>query len=643
MEVLMFDSLINEEVLNNKPHYERKIRENWEYLIETGKFPKNQRTTITSSWKRCLQYGLDPLSHSVPLHNESISCQEREEENHLLTDIAIPLTAQIIKSRSNEELVLGLINAEGNLIHLSASHSIKNQIPLGSNWLEENQGTNAAGTALFEQKPLQIFAEEHFCRNLHHLFTSAAPIRDPFTREVIGVLTLAKEKNTMGVQDLFSTVTIGHKIERQISDTLIKHNNFALQSLFNNSKAPFTVFNNAGRITFFNQAAQQAFLLKIGDAFSTFIEGNPFVTQTDNLFTKYGVEWKIRVQPYKIGANLYGGIAVFDQVNRRDAPSKRKREGTRYQFSSIITEHQDMHKVISLAKKAALYEKPVLLTGETGTGKEMFAQSIHAHGTRQGAFVEINCGAVTRELAASEMFGYTGGAFTGSNPKGNPGKFTLAHQGTIFLDEIGDLPLEAQAFLLRILEERTVVPVGGSKPVPVDIQVIAATNKNLLQEVNAGNFREDLYYRLNVIHLRIPPVRQRRGDIQILVKHFLNQQRGHAKPLTISEEVKDFFDAFPWPGNVRQLKNTIEHAAFYAEGTEITINDLPEDMFAEEGGAGDSYTRNKTVKNQFTHQELIRALQNNEGNITKTAQFLDVSRVTIYRKLKEINEMKLNQ
>jgi len=561
------------------------------------------------------------------------------EENHFLTEIVTPMTAAIVNSRTSEELVVALVNNEGNLLHVSASYSINEHIqkcyPLGTNWMEENVGTNAVGTALFEKKPLQIFAEEHYCQRWHHLFASAAPIRDPFTREIIGVLTLSKEKNLIGAQDLFTAVNIGHKIERQMSETLIKHNNFALRSLFNNSKAPFTVFNNAGQITFFNQAAQHAFSLQLGDSISTFIEDYPFLERTDYLFrNEHGLEWKIRVQPYKIGANLCGGIVVFDQLNMKQTVSKRSKAVTRYQFSSIITKNPEMQKIISLAKKAALYEKTVLLTGETGTGKEMIAQSIHTHGPRQGAFIEINCGAITGDLAASELFGYTGGAFTGANPKGKPGKFILAHQGTIFLDEIGDLPLEAQAFLLRILEERTVIPIGGSKPIPIDIQVIAATHKDLQREVSAGTFREDLYYRLNVIQMTIPPLRQRREDIPFLVQHFLQKHQN-----TITQEVYELFDSYPWPGNIRQLKNTVDQGIFYAEGKEITINDLPQEIVTRNFEAvEDFYMRNKIKKNQFSHQQLIRLLQKNEGNITKTAQMLNVSRVTIYRKLKELAE-----
>ena len=263
----------------------------------------------------------------------------------------------------------------------------------------------------------------------------------------------------------------------------------------------------------------------------------------------------------------------------------------------------------------------------------MFAQSIHAHGTRQGAFVEINCGAVTRDLAASEMFGYTGGAFTGANPKGNPGKFTLAHQGTIFLDEIGDLPLEAQAFLLRILEERTVVPVGGSKPVPVDIQVIAATNKNLLQEVNAGNFREDLYYRLNVISFTLPPLRKRQTDIPILA-HVMIKQLNHLLDLTITgmeEEVIERLKEYRWPGNVRELRNALERAMVMRETGKISIKDLPDYLQIKQPFIRESVRAIQEIEREEIEDALIKM----GGNKTKAAQTLGISRSVLYEKLKK--------
>lgn len=250
-----------------------------------------------------------------------------------------------------------------------------------------------------------------------------------------------------------------------------------------------------------------------------------------------------------------------------------------FTFDDIIGNSPGLREVVDLAKQVASSDSTILLQGESGTGKEMFAQAIHSHSNRNnGPFVAINCAAIPRDLVESELFGYEAGAFTGAKRGGRPGKFELVNGGTIFLDEIGDMPLETQVKLLRVLQQKQIIRVGGQKAIPIDIRVIAATNKDLGQEVERGNFREDLYYRLNVIPINIPPLRERGEDLVILASHMVEKlSRQLGKRLTgIAPEAMECLKKYPWTGNVRELVNVLERAVNIAAGTSILRKHLPE-------------------------------------------------------------------
>jgi len=301
-----------------------------------------------------------------------------------------------------------------------------------------------------------------------------------------------------------------------------------------------------------------------------------------------------------------------------------------------------MKRLIDMAHKAANSDKTLLITGETGVGKEMLAQSIHNGSTRsEGPFISVNCGAIPHDLLASELFGYAPGAFTGALSKGKKGKFVLADKGTLFLDEIGEMPPEAQVYLLRALEERVVVPVGGTEGISVDVRVIAATHRDLAREVERGKFREDLYYRINVIHLHIPPLRERKQDIPLLVRHFLANH--DEKPsVSIDSEAIDCLMQYDWPGNIRQLKNVIDKAVFYDQDGCISLDDIPEEVkkrgtfyVSLSGSKEGRASGNKLNKRSITKEMLTQTLALTNRNIAKTARLLHVSRTTIYRKIRE--------
>lgn len=317
----------------------------------------------------------------------------------------------------------------------------------------------------------------------------------------------------------------------------------------------------------------------------------------------------------------------------------------RFHFDDILTCSEIMEDTIELAKAASRNKSTILIQGESGTGKEMFAQSIHNQSKfADGPFIAVNCGAIPRELVGSELFGYVEGAFTGARKGGSPGKFELAQGGTLFLDEIGDMPLEQQAALLRVLQEKQVSRLGSSKAIPVNVRVICATNRDLYNEVQKGTIRKDLYFRLNVISLRIPPLRERPEDIDLLLKHFLIQ--GDPEWLehtpTIDPAVWKLLKNYPWPGNVRELQNFAERIQFAVKDYSINLEDLPYEIQTlhekETVRPIMSMPANLNIKQQLAEveaQQIKALLLQFNGNVSRVAEALGVSRRTVDRRIKK--------
>ena len=304
-----------------------------------------------------------------------------------------------------------------------------------------------------------------------------------------------------------------------------------------------------------------------------------------------------------------------------------------FSFDNIVGKSSALSDVISQARKVAATDVSVLINGETGTGKEVFARAIHSESQRRSeAFLALNCSAFSRELLESELFGYKAGAFTGA-VKDKRGLLEEANHGTIFLDEIGEMALELQSKLLRVLETGEFVKVGDTKTTHVDVRILSATNRNLKEEIANGRFREDLYFRLSVFRILLPPLRQRRDDILLLAQHFIERyakQIGRPAPV-LSSEAKSLFLSYPWPGNVREMMNAIEHALIVCED-EITRHDLPIDMLTGDTStaADDSFDLKSVERNH-----IIKVLHHTHGNKTETARLLKIGLTTLYRKIEE--------
>lgn len=332
-------------------------------------------------------------------------------------------------------------------------------------------------------------------------------------------------------------------------------------------------------------------------------------------------------------------IQLENKINEYKDEIERLQDN-RYSFDSIKTQDPKMEYLKKLGRKAAESNSTVLILGESGTGKEMFAQAIHRASYRKlEAFVPINCAAIPKELLESELFGYEGGAFTGARKEGKPGKFELANGGTIFLDEVGNMPLEMQAKLLRVLEERKFERVGGNNKIQLDARIIAATNENIEEAVKKRQFREDLYYRLNVITLDIPPLRERIDDIPILCEELLDYL---AKELdcqrkNIDNKTLDILKDYHWPGNVRELRNVLERGMNFSHGNVILPKHLPERVLTNLKTSVDYdeiYPLDEIVA-QAEKEAIINALNQTKGNKTKAAKKLGIHRTALYKKIEK--------
>ena len=442
-------------------------------------------------------------------------------------------------------------------------------------------------------------------------------------RRQISLTTIIEILTKLNLLNKNSNILIAKYIKRLVklikqlkeNNTEINKHNKMMNSIVNNVSDGLVFINAEEEIEFYNEEVSNIF--KDMNYFEEKIEeiyddnlSNILYNSQDIKYTKInGKEVVIRIDNLKIDNEVIGDIFVFKDVTKikeleRNLRKRAKQKGyiAQYKFSDILGKSKKINKVIKEAKHIAKSESTVLISGESGVGKELFAQSIHNYSQRSNyPFVAINCSALPSELLESELFGYEEGAFTGARKGGKAGIFEQAHEGTIFLDEIGNVSSRVQSKLLRVIEEKEVRRVGGSKVLPVNVRIVAATNKDLQKLINKNEFREDLYYRLSVLPLHVPPIRERREDIPQLIYHFLKVY--NRKGLKVPHEIMSRFYHYNWPGNIRELKNCVEYISQLAQGDEVKLGDLPYYFLK------DSITENIDILKEY-EKEL-----DNHGNI----------------------------
>lgn len=440
-------------------------------------------------------------------------------------------------------------------------------------------------------------------------------------------------------------IALGRKIEKERAQEFKALVDYSLEGIIS--------INNERIIKVFNPTAERLLKCRAKDMLGqktdlvlTFInvetclrEGQQSIGQVVQL----GAIWiTFNIAPIIVDQLIIGAIITFQDVTRIQEMEARirneviaKRFAAKYQFADILGASDQIIETKRIAKEISAIDATVLIAGESGTGKELFAQSIHNESRRKnGPFVAVNCAALPQNLLESELFGYVEGAFTGANKKGKPGLFEMAHRGTIFLDEISEMDKYGQSRLLRVLQEKQIMRLGDDKYIPVDTRVIAATNKNLAEMIKEGHFRQDLFYRLKVLTMTLPPLRNRSSDVKYLANHFLEYyKRRHAKQMEITQTAYDDLSDYFWPGNVRELKFFIERLVVIASEKMITA-DVLRKYWQDREWESPVLTMTSDLSLLSEETRIVSALEQCNSNITHAAKILGMDRSTLYRKLK---------
>lgn len=621
----------------------------------------SKENIINRSHERSKKYGVEPERIYPRQIVKGAELTHQFELSEELIQVAEPIIEQLLTTVKQTGFIIVLTDAQGCILvirggekTMAASKEL-NMIP-GAVMSEESIGTNAMGTAISEDAPVQITAKEHFISAYRQWTCSAAPIH--FGSKIIGSLNLTGaadqvHPHTLGLVEAAVDAIENKLLSTKIQTELEASNQYAFAMMNNLAYGVFAIDLN-DEILWVNDSACRTinirrtnllnkpiskFVPAWGKIINTLLNEQPFIDQECKLDVK-DLKERFLFNSYLIkneSNEILGYLLTFRPYSRMiNLVNRYTGLQANYTFEDIIAKSHSMSELVTYAKTVANSPSTILITGESGTGKEVFAQAIHNASERsESAFVAVNCGAISPTLIESEIFGYEEGAFTGAKKGGRPGKFELANGGTIFLDEIGEMPIDMQVKLLRVLQEGEITRLGGENSTKINVRVIAATNKKLEEEVEANRFRLDLYYRLNVIPIQIPALRNRREDIIPLWQHFTtikaNKLNKPVPELTLN--IQNKLMSYSWPGNIRELENFIEKLVNIGGSTEMI--EIPQESSPQENGIVFS----KKVRNleDLEKEAIENAIELLNGNISQIAKELGVGRNTLYAKIKKYN------
>ncbi|MGY3670613.1 MULTISPECIES: sigma-54-dependent Fis family transcriptional regulator [unclassified Marinovum] len=530
---------------------------------------------------------------------------------------------------------------EGQEIHLQ----------LGGDWSEKTIGTNGIGTALKTGKPAYVHASEHFAEGVQAWTCAGAPILDPFTQAIIGVVDLSGPPQIFRQHNVALVLAAAREIEIALAEQTQVERTQLLEAFFVSeyfrTHHSVVLVDQSGRVLFrrgfVESQLQRAKELSVGHKLLPKLAG--LSDQDIPKLLPLSVEAE-GIERLKLDGESRG-LALF----LRDTSTSGRKTGEtctikpRANVSErdihIVGSSPKMAEAIGLAERAARANISVLIHGETGVGKELFARLIHSRMPDANApYVPVNCAAISSDLIGAELFGYSEGAFTGAVRGGRKGKFEQANKGVLCLDEIGDMPIELQPYLLRALEQRAIYRMGDNQRRPVDVRLVAMTNRDLRQEIEKGNFRRDLFYRIGVITIEVPPLRDRGNDVAELVEYFSQHyaEETARPPMTFTERALEFLSQYQWPGNVRELRNVVHRCYLIKNDNLVTERDLPPEIVANfEGSDEDSLEHilggHSGDLESIEASAIRRTIVAENGNLTKVAQVLGISRPTLYRKM----------
>ncbi len=651
----------------------KKIKEEWLRMIKGKPVDKSIVSPIIyNSWQRSLDYKVDPykkINNLIPTMNENISSLTSFEElikkygefikviAEMTTEMGLicriaDKNAKTIKVLSNHEALEAHLT-KGNFFAIDSSENII--------------GTNALCLAVKENRYVQVLGAEHFNYYFHKINCSAAPIHNE-KGEVIGVINISTDSiDKTSIQTLALVISIANALDshlyinKMLEDLTIR--NDTLQKIMEYQPSGIVYLDENNQVESYNNKILELLKLNLHGDEKNIKELILKYILTTNLLeqdrelnnNEILLKVKDRTESFLVSNKKVlnsnktqkGNIVIIDKTDSiLKLHSSLRGNKAIYNFDHIIGKDPKLIETKELANKVAQSSSSVIIYGESGTGKELLSQAIHnASPRKNNSFVAINCGAIPSELIESELFGYEAGAFTGALKGGKPGKIEIATGGTIFLDEIESMPLNLQIKLLRVLSANKIVKVGGTREIPIDIRLISATKKDLLNEVENGNFREDLFYRINIFTLEIPPLRERKNDIPLLVDHFIS----FFSDLNIEceEEFYSVLISYDWRGNIRELRNVIERSIlFLGSDTKLTREHLPEkiqqayfkSMIEKENQVRQSFiSKNMGFGLMKTAEEIAItiALKEKRGNLSKAAKYLGIARSTLYQKIRE--------
>lgn len=618
------------------------------------------RQEVMDAWLRCQSTELSPMLAMT----ESLGTEELRtilDKNRTFIKIAEPLICQLYQFLKGSGFVVTLSDDKGRMIYVIGDDdliaSANNNLVVGADWGEGSVGNNAVGTSVQIDAPCQFWGFEHYTRLAQRWAGSGCPVHDS-NGGLMGSVAISGPVEKSHLHTLGMVVMTAHAVEMQVmlNETLdlVNTANAHQSAIINSISEGLIIVDSKMEISLVNDYVTKFLMtdhdglrgMKIGQLITDenllgAIRSGEKVTDyiTDLACSGRHYSCTVTCRVISLPNDTSEILILISEIMR--AKKLVQRIGTSnalLSFQDIVGEDLQFRSTIDFAKAAAETSANVLILGESGTGKEVFAQSIHSDSLRKNApFVAVNCGAIPKELIASTLFGYEEGAFTGAKKGGNPGKFELADRGTLFLDEIGELSLDVQSVLLRVLDQKAFTRVGGKNNISVDVRIIAATNRDLLQESKIMHFRQDLYYRLNVFSIHLPPLRDRKSDISHLSEHFLRQMnRRYQRNVThLSEGAMELLLSHSWPGNIRELQNIIERAVVLSTGTVIDRKAIP--LFSSKGDVPqlEAAQTPQAVRNSndSERQHLLQLLEECRWNISKAAVRLGVARSTLYRKL----------
>lgn len=659
----------------------------WKKFISSQEYDYSSiRPEILESWKRSRAFSVDPIhSKTTILTPEELNC--RINLNRLLLNTARPYMERLYSIVEGSGSYLLIADKDGYILDMIGDKEIiekgkDTQLVIGANRSERYAGTNAIGTCLQLKKPVQMWDGEHYVQPHKDFSCSSAPIFDS-NNNLLGCLNLTGSKteihtHTLGmVSSAADGITKELKIRKinQEIEMVSAQRNIIIETI----SSGLILLDEADNIIQINKNALSMLNFTYEDVIGTNLfdlisidepydhgfhflhEGIEFYNKDTDIYYKNSdmppVKFNMSTNFVKDSKGLQTGTVI--RLNEPKLINKLVNKISGYQssytFDSIIGSSPAIRDMIGACNRVAKSSLNVLILGESGTGKELVAQAIHnASKYANGPFVAINCGALPKGLIESELFGYERGSFTGANKEGNPGKFELADGGTIFLDEVGDMPLDVQVSLLRVLQTKEIIRIGGKYPRKVNVRIIAATNRDLETLIEAKTFREDLYYRLNVFSIHVPPLRDRKEDIIELANHFIdNFASSKGRKLRLSKEVSRLLIKYPWYGNVRELENAIERAVNITDEDEILFEHLPksiQDFFdTHEDHEAETQTGSNIIPQErqvnrissdysllaSNRNAIITCLMKTKGNVQSAAAMLGISRRTLYRKMEK--------